>query len=193
METWSALPSLKISSSSRIGSAFAMRGVTDIRAAGRFLYELPYGRNTERSDFMLVLLEARGTCSTKHGLLAALAREQGAPLSLMLGVYEMSEANTPGVGAVLARNGLNSIPEAHCYVVWEGTSIDVTRSGVEPSEPIGRFLQEEMIAPEQIGEYKVAWHEAFIRDWANEGKDGSGLTFEQLWKIREDCIAALGQ
>jgi hypothetical protein len=28
----------------------------------------------------------------------------------------MSEANTPGLGRVLSQHGLDSIPEAHCYL-----------------------------------------------------------------------------
>jgi hypothetical protein len=53
---------------------FAARGVADFRAAGRYLQHLPYGRTADRADFVAVLREGRGTCSTKHALLAALAR-----------------------------------------------------------------------------------------------------------------------
>jgi len=48
-----------------------------------------------------VLNERRGPCSTKHALLKALADEQGLPIRLMLGIYEMNARNTPGIGRVL--------------------------------------------------------------------------------------------
>jgi hypothetical protein len=49
----------------------------------------------------------------------------------MLGIYEMHERNTPGVGAVLEREGLSGIPEAHCYLV-------VNQRRTEPSSGPGR-------------------------------------------------------
>jgi hypothetical protein len=106
----------------------------------------------------------------------------------------MHERNTPGVGAVLARYGLAALPEAHCYVTYEGTRIDITRSGTEPTEPIAQFLHEEAIMPEQIGDYKVTLHRQFMQDWViNHVETVRGWSFEDMWRIREECIAALGQ
>ncbi|MEO8071760.1 MAG: hypothetical protein ABI686_00790 [Acidobacteriota bacterium] len=56
---------------------------------------MPYGRNSNRADFNLVLKENRGMCATKHALLAALAAEHNQPVFLTLGIYEMNEGNTP--------------------------------------------------------------------------------------------------
>jgi hypothetical protein len=126
--------------------------------------------------------------------LAALADEQKLALALTLGIYEMHERNTPGVGAVLAPYHLAFIPEAHCYVTYDATRIDVTRSGAEPAEPISRFLHEEAIVPEQIGDYKVAMHRQFMQDWVQHHPElAAGLLFDQLWQVREACIAALAQ
>ena len=63
--------------------------------------------------------EGRGTCSTKHALLADLARENRRHVALVLGIYEMDEDNTQEIGTVLDRNGLPCVPEAHCYLVHE--------------------------------------------------------------------------
>ncbi len=43
----------------------------------------------------------------------------------------MTERNTPGVGAVLSKHGLAFVPEAHCYLTYEGIRIDVTREVVK--------------------------------------------------------------
>ncbi len=101
----------------------------------------------------------------------------------------MTERNTPGVGAVLSRHSLAFVPEAHCYLTYDGARIDITRSSVSPSEPIARFLHEETISPAQIGDYKVAMHQAWMRQWV--GREMPNRNFEQVWKIREECIAAL--
>ena len=170
------------------------RGITDFRSAGRYVQALPYGRTADRADFRAVLREGKGTCSTKHALLAALAHEQDLPVVLTLGIYAMHERNTPGVGAVLARYGLTSLPEAHCYLTYAGLRIDVTRAGADPAEPIGQFLHEEAIIPAQIGAYKTALHRQFIQAWlSNNMATLGGRSCEDVWRIREACIAALEQ
>jgi len=75
---------------------------------------------------MLVLSESRGTCGTTHALLAALAEQAFLPVELMLASYMMSEENTPGVGPVLQAHGLSEIPEAHCYLRYGETRVDMT-------------------------------------------------------------------
>jgi hypothetical protein len=189
MRSWDALPEKQLAASGNTSAQFLALGIDDYRAAARFINQLPYGRNADRANFRLVLSEHRGTCSTKHALLAALAIEQRLPIHLTLGIYEMSERNTPGVGAVLTRHGLDFVPEAHCYLIHNGARIDVTRGAVNPTESIARFLHEETISPEQIGEYKVAMHQASMREWV--AREMPNREWEQLWKIREECIAAL--
>lgn len=193
MHSWQALPEATLQSASPISSAFRDRGVANFRAAGRYLHQLPYGRNTNRADFRLVLIEGRGTCSTKHALLAELARECHFAIALTLGIYEMHERNTPGVGSVLDKYELAYIPEAHCYLIREGVRIDVTRSGMEPTEPIAQFLHEEAITPDQISDYKVRVHQRFLRHWSMQTALTHRRSFEEIWRIREECIAALAQ
>jgi hypothetical protein len=180
-----SLPDFALDFSRPLGGRFAALGVRDYRDAARYVRSLPYGRNSDRSDWGLVLSVGRGTCSTKHALLVELAREYDWRVALMLGVYEMDEANTPGVGAVLKANGLRRVPEAHCYLAHGGVRVDLTRQG--GGGQIERFLHEEEIEPRQIGDYKVAAHKRFVRRWAEEW----GLDPGHVWRVREECIAAL--
>jgi hypothetical protein len=43
---------------------------------------------------------------------------------------------------------------------------------------------------EQIGEYKRRWHQAFMRQWLHQ-RNLPDFDADQLWRIREECIAAL--
>ncbi len=108
-----ALPD-RLLSEGHFATAFRSRGCKTFREAAELVRTLPYARTTNPLDYELVLVERRGTCSTKHALLAALAREESITIKLMLGIYEMMESNTPGVGPVLLSKSLSSIPEAHC-------------------------------------------------------------------------------
>jgi hypothetical protein len=170
---------------------FQAAGIHDFAGAARHVLTLPYGRIAARQKLQLVLKEGRGSCTTKHALLAELACEQGIDVQLTLGIYEMSERNTPGVGRVLSAYGLDNIPEAHCYLRHESGRIDVT--GVPAgAEPIDHFLHEEPITVDQIGAYKQDLHQRFLRDWITRTDAVRGRSLEEAWRIREACIAALG-
>lgn len=166
-------------------------GCLTFQAAARHVWHLPYGRNSDRANPLLAFAERRGTCSTKHAFLAALARDHGQPLDLMLGIYLMDGRNTPRIAPVLDRAGLAAIPEAHCYLRAAGARIDLTHPpGCLPGAPVTEFLAEEVIEPEQIGEYKTAYHRRFLAAW--EGRfNGTEQSVDELWAIREACIRAL--
>ncbi len=123
--------------------------------------------------------------------MAALAAEHDVLVQLMLGIYEMSDRNTPGVGSVLSKYGLSYIPEAHCYLGYQGERLDVT--GVPAgAEPITRFLHEEPITTDQIGAYKTDLHKRVLTAWIPTVAALRGYGLERVWRIREECIAALG-
>jgi hypothetical protein len=143
MHSWESLGETPLIREGAITAAFLKRRLANFRSAGRFVCSLPYARNSTPNHPMVVLIEGRGTCSTKHALLRTLANEQGLDMALVLGIYEMSERNTPGVGIVLMKYGLTTLPEAHCYLRAGANRIDVTRASCQTSaEPISGFLYE---------------------------------------------------
>lgn len=169
----------------RWGKIFHGSGAADFRSAAALIHALAYGRTSRADDYSLVLIERRGTCSSKHGLLASLGVENGLPIGLCVGIFEMAEATTPGVGQVLEEHGLSSIPEAHSYLTWDGTRVDLTGlpSGLEPPE----LLYEESVRPEVLTALKPQLHRSFLDRWANQ----RGLNARDIWEVREACIAAL--
>jgi hypothetical protein len=165
---------------------------SSFQQALEYIHQLPYGRNTDRADYRLVLTEGKGTCSTKHAFLKALAKEmEEASVQLFLGMYKMSEENTPGVGKVLDRAGIPYIPEAHCYLKINGKRVDVTSLQADIIKVEKVLMEEQEISPEDIGFYKLNYHKNFIKKWIQ--KENSNLTFEAVWSIREACIAALSK
>jgi hypothetical protein len=185
-----ALPDEELVLPGDVSAAFRERGCRTFRDAARVVWNLPYGRNADRADYRLVLVEELGTCSTKHALLAALAVEQKIAIELRLGIYEMSDANTPGVGRVLARAGLSSIPEAHCWLHHLGVDFDLT---MPPGPSIGAtrdFLHEETIRSDQIGAYKARVHRQFLATWLAR-RSRADIDLDDAWRIREACIAVL--
>jgi hypothetical protein len=192
MHSWDAFEPVILKPAGVVSAEFIAVRVKDFRAAAKYINHLPYGRNTNCSDVLGVIHEGRGTCSTKHALLCRLASEQGLDIALVIGIYEMNGRNTPGVGEVLDKYGLESLPEAHCYLRSGHTRIDVTRTRpLYLREQVTHFIYEEEIAPDQIGEYKASVHRGFLTQWMKSSIIGIGYTLDDLWRIREECIAAL--
>lgn len=191
MHSWEALDPVPLQPAGPIATAFLATGVHNYQEAARYIGRIRYGRNSFLDDPLVVLIEGCGTCSTKHALLRRLAIEQNIAATLNLGIYEMNGRNTPGVRAVLQRHGLTSLPEAHCYLRFNGNRIDATREMAKtPAERIARFLHEEEIAPEQVGPYKTDLHKRFLRSWMRQNAT-TAYTFNELWGVREQCILVL--
>ena len=159
--------------------------------ACNIIKELPYGRNSDRSDFNLVLKEQKGTCSTKHAFLKQLAVEnEFEAILLFIGVYKMNAINTIGVGDVLEKYQLSYIPEAHTYLKYKDDIFDFTTINTSNAF-YESVLYEEMIEAKQVGDYKVSLHHQFLKSWIEE--NDIPYSFEELWAIREECILALSQ
>lgn len=155
-----------------------------------YVHHLPYGRNRDRKDLSLVIAEQRGTCSSKHALLKQTALLNAIPgVSLILGVYKMNRVNTPNIGNVLAENGLEYIPEAHCYLKINGVRTDITTIDSDIAQIQSDIISEIEIQAAQVNEFKVVYHRDFLRTWIAEKQ--IKLSLKELWAIREACIANL--
>ena len=186
------LPNTQLNKNKPISQKFLRKGINSFKEAVKYVHCLRYGRNSNRTETLLVLDEGKGTCSSKHALLASLAKECSIPLDLMLGIYAMDGSNTPGVEIVLNKYGLESIPEAHCYLKYQKQRVDITRSGVKVMNPITNFLFEKVINPEDISFKKVKIHQDFIKRWlVTSSASLIKYNFDTLWNIREECISVL--
>jgi hypothetical protein len=89
-----------------IGSTFVQRQILTYRAAADVVWRLPYAKNSDGPGrYKRVLVEEHGKCSSKHALLAALAREEGIAVQLFLGFYELNGDNAPGCAKTLRHLG----------------------------------------------------------------------------------------
>jgi hypothetical protein len=180
---------LKIGPISKLLQPF---GIKTFHEAVHWVWRLPYGRTSDRSNNLLVPVEQKGACSAKHAFLAHLAFEQEIALELIIGIFMMNQSNTPGIGSTLLDKGLESIPEAHCYLRFQNTRYDFT-SFSESAQPTVNLdiIHEEKIQPTQIGQYKIDLHKRWMDNWAQNSKVSIGQN--ELWALREKCIAALSE
>jgi len=164
-------------------------GINNWNALVEHVRSLPYGRNSDRSDFTLVLSEAKGSCSSKHTLLKLAADENHIDVRLFLGIYKMSAQNTKGIGNALDDSGLKYIPEAHCYLMIGKERFDFTNPHADITLIEPDILQEFEISPAQVVDFKVRTHQEFIRQWIKS--ENNNLSFDEIWAFRERCISRL--
>ena len=156
------------------------------------ILNLPYGRNENRNDFSLVLKEQKGTCSSKHALLKKIAMLNNfSEIKLILGIYRMNAHNTPKIGDVIKNSILNFVPEAHCYIKVGQKRFDYTNAAALNCEFEKELLTEIEVLPEQVVEFKIKHHQGFLKKWIKE--EDIALNFDQVWKIREQCIEEISK
>jgi len=167
-------------------------GISNFNDALTYVQNLPYGRNSNRSDYTLILKEQKGTCSTKHAFLAALANQENKPhVKLFMGIYKMCKENTQGVSTVLEKWQLPYIPEAHCYLKINDEIVDMTRNCKSHNSFEASLLFEEEILSHQIGDYKVKRHQEYLKDWIIS--ESITYNFKTIWNIREACIQSISK
>ncbi|MDI1255689.1 MAG: hypothetical protein PSV16_06275 [Flavobacterium sp.] len=180
----------KLLSNGKLTQLISEKGIATFSKAIHYVKNLPYGRNASRTDFSLVISEGKGSCSSKHAFLKALADENKIPnITLFIGIYKMNCTNTPKTTSILTANSIVFIPEAHCYLKIENEYCDATAATSCFENIKSVILEEIIIAPFQVGNFKIEYHQAFLKKWLSENK--SVFTFEDFWKIREQCIEAL--
>lgn len=189
----SSYDNFTISAHFELSLRFTDMNITDFAAALKYIQHLPYGRNSKDGSLMRVLDEKRGTCSTKNALLHTLCMENGKQgFELTLGIFNMDAENTPAIQPVLRKYRLPYIPEAHVYLKNKTTIIDATFPKAQTAW-IKSIVQEEEIESNDIGKYKEQYHKKYLDKWRKETKDKAvaKYTTDQLWDIREECVAAL--
>lgn len=163
-----------------------LAGAGTLHDAARWIEDLPYGRNSSPLDYHLVPLEQRGTCTTKHAFLAALGREQGCSLQLLLCFFEMSGETHRAIAETLAQAGLDSILEAHCVIGFAGKTFDAT--GLTSGDRRPKYSGFTELSLERLDQKKVI-HRAALAAWAARRR--IAVPLEDLWPIREQCIRDL--
>lgn len=177
------LPDFPLIAKQPTSLAYLALGVQTFHDAVLWTYQLPFGRNRDRANYMLIFDEKKGTCSTKHAALAALAAEHQMPVELVVGIclYEGELANMLGVKA---------FPEAHCYLKYQGSYTDITHKDLPPKQT-HEVLEEHTIRPDQIGEFKLNLHKDYLKKWLHETQLDQKWSLDAFLEARDNWLSQL--
>ena len=184
------LPNIVIKPYGEVSKSFLKENVSTFWDAIEYVHNLPYGRTTNRENYLQVLNEKKGACSAKHALITTLAEELSIPLKLTIGIFLLTTKNMPKIDTILKRYHLQAIPESHCYLKYNNHTLDI-KFPDSTEFSFNAHLEEEInITPQQIGLFKIEKHQTFIKAWI---KNNAALSFDLVWDAREQWIAELSQ
>jgi hypothetical protein len=177
-----------ISPATVLGAQVCALGFSRFDTLAAHVRALPSGHAARPGDPLAVLRDARGTNSSKHHLLATVAQTCGHPeVVLTVGIYAMSELNTPGIGSILEAASVSSIPELHCYLTVDNQRLDFTGLLRGSVSPLRSLTAEFFLIPDRLAERKSPLHQQALAQWATQ----QGMSFEAAWAVRQACLAVM--
>ena len=186
------LPNFNLTPGTTVANIFITQDIFTFYDAIRAVHTLPYGRIENPVEFATIIMEGKGTCSTKHATLKALAEEHAIyGLKLEMAIYAMNRENTEGIGGLLKKYNLPYILEAHIYLRYDDEIYDYTFHNTREMPWRDAVLVESTIDTDQIVNFKKEYHRAVLNDWIV--RDNLPYSLDELWSIREECIKALEQ
>jgi hypothetical protein len=126
MDPISCLPEATLRSGQPVSDEFLRRGVISFREACQWVKDLSYGSNTPTGGAFVLFADGQGTCFTKHGTIARLARELELEVHKNLGFYRLTDDIVTGAGTILRRHGLGFVPTMHCFLESGTFRVDLT-------------------------------------------------------------------
>ncbi|MBW8362066.1 MAG: hypothetical protein K0M56_07780 [Kaistella sp.] len=184
------MTNFQINFSGSISELFLNKGIRDFKSACNFIANLPYRRNSAKSNIYCVLEESAGTCSTKHLTLRKLALENNhEEVKLLTGIFKMDAEYSVLIKNTLEEKHLSYIPEAHNYLEIEGQYYDFTKRRSTYNDFKNKLILEKETEYDRIIEEKTALHQNFLKEWIS--MKNIPYTFEEIWDIREKCIQDL--
>lgn len=126
MHPINVLPNVAIELRGPVSQLFWEREIQSFQEACCYVKAMPYGRNSNNEDSLILFEEGCGTCTTKHGAIARLAQELDIPVYKNLGFYRLNDDVVTGVNAILQPYNLTFIPQIHCFLEYETYRVDLT-------------------------------------------------------------------
>jgi len=192
MTNWTVFPDKKILPVGFLSEKFLNLGLDRLWDACRYVHELPYGYNTDREDPLILFKEKKGSCTTKHTVIATLAEELALPIKKTIAIYAMTEDLVTGTHAILEKYDLPYIPMVHCFLTYRKFRIDLTEGNHNgKNHPIvdvlfTRVVKPSISAKEEYGMYRKALSKIIL-----ERQELKGLAVKRILQARAQGLELL--
>jgi len=192
MDPFTLLPEKKIALNGEIAKKFLELGIPSFRAACEYVHKLPYGYNSDRDDSMILFKQGIGTCTTKHAVIATLARELGLPIVKNIGIYAMTEILVTGTAAILGKHNLPYLPMIHCFLVYDRFRVDITEGNDNGKNgPIDQLIYSVAVQPNIPAKEEYLIYRNALKGKILKRKEFEGVELKTILLAREEGLALL--
>ena len=192
MDSYKYLPDAIIIPSGKMSKKFLELGIKSFKEACEYIHNVEYGYNTNYNDDMILFKENKGTCTTKHAVIAALAEELNIPLFKYVGVYKFTEDISKGAEEILKKYQLPYAPMVHCFLVYDKYRFDLTEGNNNgKKKDLEEFIHIEKVEPfiSRKNEYLIL--KRVLKEKILPSEEMKRIKERMLLKAREESIALI--
>ncbi|MFW9972503.1 MAG: hypothetical protein ACFFDF_20120 [Candidatus Odinarchaeota archaeon] len=192
MDSYDNLPEAPIKSVGKISRMFLNLGIKSFRDACEYVHNVEYGYNTDYDDKLIFFKERKGTCTTKHAVIAGLAEELGIPLYKHVGVYKFTEEISNGTNKILKKYNLPYVPMVHCFLIYKNFRFDLTEGNPNGKNTIIEdFIHEEKVDPFIRRKDEYLLYKKVLKEKILLFKEMESVEERSILKAREESINLL--
>ena len=192
MDKLTVFPDKPITGGKTISDKFLSLGVETFISACRYVQEFPYGYNSDRDDLMILFKENKGTCTTKHAVIATLAEELDLPIAKYVGIYAMTEKIVTGTNEILKKHNLPFVPMIHCFLVYGSYRVDLSEGNDNgKKKSIEDFLFAQQVVPNISAKEEYLLFRKGLKDQVLKRKEMSGVDIREILRAREEGLRLL--
>lgn len=192
MDKLTVFPEKSISNVGIISAKFLNLGISSFINACLYVQDLLYGYNSDRDDLMILFKENKGTCTTKHAVIATLAQELDLQIVKNVGIYAMTEEIVTGTKEILAKYSLPYVPMVHCFLVSSENRVDLSEGNDNgKNRPIEDFLYTQQVEPNISAKEEYLIYRRALTDHILTRKEMKGVDIKQVLQARKDGLKTL--
>lgn len=192
MQAIKALPEKIIVEAGVISNTFLVQGISTFQDACRHVHHMPYGYNADRDDLFALFQEGKGTCTSKHAVIATLAKELGLPVAKHIGIYAMTEALVTGAQPIIDRHRLPCLPMVHCFLQAGAIRVDLTTGNNNGKNgPIKEFLYTQQVVPNIAGKEEYLLYRDALKNKILVKPEFKGINMATVLKARQEGLELL--
>ncbi|MBD3412900.1 MAG: hypothetical protein GF421_00515 [Candidatus Aminicenantes bacterium] len=192
MDKLTVFPDKSLYKAGVISAEFLSLGIKSFIQACQYVHKLPYGYNSHRDDLMILFKENKGTCTTKHAVIATLGEELDLPVEKSIGIYAMTQKIVTGTDEILENFHLPYVPMIHCFLVYHQYQVDLTEGNNNgKNRSIEKFLYTQKVVPNISAKDEYLLYRNALKDYILSRKEMKGVEMAQILRAREQGLQLL--
>ena len=192
MDSYDKLPDAELIPVGELSKKFLDLGIKTFKDACNYVHNVDYGYNTNYEDKMIFFKENKGSCTSKHAVIAGLAQELNIPLYKYVCVYKFTEEITTGVNEILNKYHIPYVPMVHCFLVYDKYKFDLSEGNNNgKKKPIDEYIHSEKVDPFISRKDEYLLFKKVLKEKILPTKEMEGIPEKTLLKARAKSINLL--